>query len=145
MKRILILFFTVCFLFLNSCANSSDDSVENRIARVEQGLVSESGDPQWKRMSLVDRMKFYNVPGVSIAVINNYQIEWVKGYGVLDKDSNEPISPETIFQTGSIAKSVIAVAALNYSAQRFIDLDVVDVGTIWKVPKLSTHCEKRQP
>jgi hypothetical protein len=28
-------------------------------------------------------MEPYGVPGVGIAVINDYQIEWAKGYGVL--------------------------------------------------------------
>jgi len=136
MKRILILIFIVCFLILSSCANSSDDSVENRIARVEQGLLSEADNPPWKRMNIVDRMEFHNVPGVSVAVINNYQIEWAKGYGVLEKDSNEPISPETIFQTGSIAKSVVAVATLNYIDQGLIELDK-DVNAYlisWQLP-----------
>jgi CubicO group peptidase (beta-lactamase class C family) len=144
MKRILILILTVNFLFLNSCANSPEDTIEHRIARVEQGLLSESSDPKWKKTGLEDRMEFYNVPGVSVAVINDYQIEWVKGYGVLDKDSNEPVSPETIFQTGSIAKSVVAVAALHYSAQGFFDLDkdVNNYLTSWTVPVNSFMAEE---
>jgi CubicO group peptidase (beta-lactamase class C family) len=145
MKRILFLIITVNILLINSCVNSSDDSVENRIIRVEQGLLSESADPQRKTMSLDDRMEFYNVPGVSIAVINNYQIEWVKGYGVIDKESNEPISPETIFQTGSIAKSVVSIAALNYVNQGFFDLDndVNDYLTSWMVPVNSFMAEEK--
>ena len=124
MKRISILILTVSLLFLNSCTNSSGDPIESRIKSVEQGLLNTVGDPPWKRMNLVDRMEFYNVPGVSIAVINEYQIEWVKGYGVLDRDDNSPVSAETVFQTGSIAKPVIAVAALNYVAQGYIELDI---------------------
>ena len=136
MKRISILILTVSLLFLNSCTNSSGDPIESRIKSVEQGLLNTAGDPPWKRMNLVDRMEFYNVPGVSIAVINEYQIEWVKGYGVLDRDDNSPVSAETVFQTGSIAKPVVAVAALNYVAQGYIELDI-DVNnylTSWQVP-----------
>jgi CubicO group peptidase (beta-lactamase class C family) len=49
-------------------------------------------------MSLTERMKHYNVPGVSLAVINDYQVEWAKGYGVLETGSIEPVTPDTIFQ-----------------------------------------------
>ena len=145
MKRILILILSAGFLFLDSCASSPEEAIEHRIAGVEQGLLSKQGDPQSKKMGLADRMEYYNVPGVSLAVINDYQIEWVKGYGVLDKDSNEPVSPETIFQTGSIAKSVVSVAALNHSAQGFFDLDtdVNDYLTSWTVPVNSFMAEEK--
>ena len=35
-------------------------------------------------MKLADRMAYYGVPGVSIAIINNGKLEWAKGYGNLD-------------------------------------------------------------
>ena len=44
---------------------------------------SVKGEPT-AAMTLADRMKFYKVPGVSIAVINNGKIEWAKGYGALE-------------------------------------------------------------
>ena len=68
-------------LFLASCSQYFESSIERRVERVEQGLLNEQGDPPWKRMGLAERMAHYNVPGVSIAVINDYQIEWAKGYG----------------------------------------------------------------
>jgi CubicO group peptidase (beta-lactamase class C family) len=47
-------------------------------------------------------MAFYNVPGVSIAVIADGKIAWAKGYGVLRLASRRQINPGTIFQAGSI-------------------------------------------
>jgi CubicO group peptidase (beta-lactamase class C family) len=81
----------IAFVFiLTSCAQSPESSIERRIGRVEQGLISSYGDPPWKRMRLAERMEYYNVPGVSIAVINDNQVEWVKGYGVLEAGRSEP-------------------------------------------------------
>src|SRR5690349_2862772 len=55
-----------------------------RIERVERGLLPATpikGEPGW---TIQERMKHYRVPGVSIAVINDYKVEWAKSYGVKD-------------------------------------------------------------
>jgi CubicO group peptidase (beta-lactamase class C family) len=129
----------ILFMFvlsLANCSQSPESSLERSIRRVENGLLSEQDDPPWKRMSLADRMEHYNVPGVSIAVIDDYQVEWAKGYGVLQAGQGEPITPETLFQTGSIAKPVVAVAALNAVERGLIDLDddVNQSLVTWQVP-----------
>ena len=77
----------IAFLFiflLASCTRIQETTFERKIKRVEQGLLPDLSDPPWKRMNLVDRMAYYKVPGVSIAIINDFQIEWAKGYGVLE-------------------------------------------------------------
>src|SRR6185436_13576377 len=76
------------------------------------------------------------VPGVSIAVINNYKVEWARGYGVKDIESNEPVTAETLFQAGSISKSVAAMTALKKVEQGKIALDqnINDKLTSWKLP-----------
>jgi len=51
-------------------------------------------------------MKLYKVPGLSIAVIENYKIAWAKEYGVIETGSSTPVSPKTLFQAGSISKPV---------------------------------------
>ena len=56
--------------------------------------------------------------GVSIAVINNYQIEWAKGYGFADFESKRPVEITTLFQAGSISKPVAAVAAMKLVEER---------------------------
>ena len=43
------------------------------------------------RHTIAERMKALNVNGVSIAVINNYAIEWAKGYGYVDANSKRPV------------------------------------------------------
>jgi CubicO group peptidase (beta-lactamase class C family) len=88
-------------------------------------------------MKLVDRMKYYETPGVSIAVINNYKIEWARGYGLGEVGSNEAVTPGTFFQAGSISKPVTAMAALRLVEQGKLRLDE-DVNKklrSWKVPE----------
>jgi len=133
----LILLPLVIVLALPGHAQSSDSPIERRIQRVEQGLLSSYGDPPWKRMNLADRMVHYNVPGVSIALINDNQVEWTKGYGILEAGRSEPVTPGSLFQPASIAKLVVAVTALRYVEAGALDLDG-DVNqrlVSWQVPE----------
>jgi CubicO group peptidase (beta-lactamase class C family) len=114
--------------------------LQERIQRVENGLIAvtterefEWGDPK----TLAERMEHYGVPGVSIAVINDYQLEWAKGYGVLEAGRNEPVTPDSLFNAGSIAKPVSAAAALVLVERGLLDLDrdVNDKLVSWQVPE----------
>src|SRR5215467_12019506 len=73
-----------------------DDSAL-RINTVENGLtpsVSVSGGAVVER-TIQDRMRTFHVPGVSVAVIQSYRIDWAKGYGVMDLGSRLPVSAAT--------------------------------------------------
>jgi CubicO group peptidase (beta-lactamase class C family) len=72
---------------------------------------------------------------VSVAVIHDGTVEWAKGYGVTH-EGGKPITPETIFQAGSISKPVVALAALRLVEQGklALDTDVNEYLRSWKVP-----------
>jgi len=123
---------------INTSQNESFD-IGQRIERVENGLLlpivvkGQSSEP----MKLVDRMRFFSTPGVSVAVINNGRIEWARGYGVREAGNREPVTTETLFQAGSISKPVTAIAALRLAQQGRLSLDE-DVNqklVSWKVPE----------
>lgn len=109
----------------------------SRIERVENGLMPSvriQGGPVW---TLQERMEHYGVPGLAIAVFDDYEIEWVKAYGVIDSVSGIPVTEETLFQAASISKPVAAVATLHYVDEGVFDLDA-DVNTMlrsWKIPE----------
>ena len=130
----------IAFLFiflLASCTRVQETTLERKLERVEQGLLADLSDPPWKRMNLVDRMAYYKVPGVSIAVINDFQIEWAKGYGVLEAGKDQPVTTDTIFQPGSTAKPIVAMTALHYveAGDLELDSDVNNKLVSWKVPE----------
>ncbi len=89
------------------------------------------------RMRLTDRMKFYKTPGVSVAVINNGQVEWARGYGVLEAGGNDKVTPETMFQAASISKTLTAMAALRLVEKNklALDDDVNSKLVSWKLPE----------
>jgi len=112
-----------------------------RIQRIENGLIANpgivlKGQPP-NTAALLERMKQYRVPGVSIAVINNYEIEWEEGYGARETGGSSPVTPETLFQAASISKPVAAAAALYYVERGILGLDE-DVNSrlrSWKIPE----------
>jgi CubicO group peptidase (beta-lactamase class C family) len=85
--------------------------------------------------ALTTRMAELHVPGVSIAVVHNGAIEWARGYGV--KQLGGPaVTPETLFQAGSISKPIAALGALHLvqEGKLSLDSDVNATLTTWKIP-----------
>jgi len=110
-----------------------------RLQRVEETvfeLPGKAGEAPL-RMSLAELMKTFNVPALSVAVIENYKITAVKAYGVIAPGSTTPVTTKTLFQAGSISKPVAATGAMALVAQGKLSLDE-DVNkklTSWKVPE----------
>jgi CubicO group peptidase (beta-lactamase class C family) len=110
-------------------------AVNEQIAQVEAnlfgGLIIDG-----KQYSLAERMKHYNVAGLSVAVIDNYQIVWAKGYGYADKKEGRKVTTNTMFEPGSISKSLNAVAILQLAQHGKLDLyqDINQYLVNWKFP-----------
>ncbi len=109
-----------------------------RIRRIEQNaaVVPQAESKPPITLSLPDLMEKFKVPALSIAVIDNFQIVWAKGYGVVAPDSKSPVTTKTLFQAGSISKPVAATAALHMVEQGKLILDenVNDKLKTWRVP-----------
>jgi CubicO group peptidase (beta-lactamase class C family) len=119
--------------------------LEHRIKRVEQGLLPPiliKGSRGW---SLQERMKHYKIPGVSIAIIKDFKVEWARGYGVKDLETNEPVTTESLFQAGSISKPVAAMVALKKVEQGklTLDEDINNKLTSWKLPDNEFTAKKK--
>jgi CubicO group peptidase (beta-lactamase class C family) len=114
-------------------------SVDEKIKRIENGLLGrvKIKGRAYGTKSLADRMIFYKVPALSIAVIKDNKVEWGKAYGFSDLETRVRATPDTLFQAASISKAVAAAAALRYVEKGLLDLDE-DVNIrlkTWKVPE----------
>jgi CubicO group peptidase (beta-lactamase class C family) len=127
-------------LFITGCHSPKQPQytpeTEERIRQVENNLsgwVRTQYDSTW---NLAERMKHYNVSGVSIAVVHNFKLEWVKGYGSADVDEKRPVTEKTLFQAASISKSLNGVGVMKLVQDGKIDLDT-DINQYlisWKFP-----------
>ncbi|MBE7169008.1 MAG: serine hydrolase [Williamsia sp.] len=110
-------------------------AVNRQISRVENslsgGLVIDG-----KLYTLSERMKRTHVTGLSVAVIDNYQVVWAKGYGYADKKEGRKVTTHTLFEPGSISKSLNAVGILQLAQQGKLDLyqDINQYLVSWKFP-----------
>jgi CubicO group peptidase (beta-lactamase class C family) len=107
-------------------------SVGERITKVERGLaprIQIDGEAPL-RWAIPERQLFHKVPGVSVAVVNDGNIDWAKGYG-------DGITSSTRFQAASISKPVAAVTALRLvvRGQLKLDEDVNQKLKSWKIPE----------
>lgn len=77
------------------------------------------------------------VPGVSIAVIRDFAIDYLEVHGLRNATTQAPVSVETLFQAGSISKPLAAMAALRFVLEGRIALDD-DINLAlrsWRVPE----------
>ena len=85
----------------------------NRIKKVEKSLSEEIKVIGEKTETIHERMQHYKVRGLSIAVIKDYKVDWTKGYGWADSIENPRVSANTIFQVGSVRKTLNVVGVLQ--------------------------------
>jgi CubicO group peptidase (beta-lactamase class C family) len=68
-------------------------------------------------------MEKADIPGLSMAVIQNGEIFWSGAFGVRSRETNEALDKNTIFEAASLTKTITAVAALKLVERGELDLD----------------------
>lgn len=106
------------------------DIINNLLPRTS--LEGKFSPPQ----TLRDRFAYYHTPGASIAVINNFEVEWARGFGVGDSSFKNKVTTQTLFQAGSISKPVFALAVMRLAqeGQLNLDEDIHRYLSAWRVP-----------
>lgn len=130
---------TALFLLAHGAlaAQAPPGSPEQRIQRIQAHILNPViAEGETAGPTLAERMAALRVPGVSIAVIRNGQIEWARGFGVTTA-GGAAVTPETLFQAASISKPVSALGVLRLAEAGKVDLDADVNGYLkaWKVPE----------
>jgi CubicO group peptidase (beta-lactamase class C family) len=127
----------VPFVFAQTAAVAKGSETAQHVQQVEACLqppVLVKGEGTGCK-TLAERMQQLHVPGVSVAVIHNGVIEWARGYGNAT-EGGASVTPETLFQAGSISKPVAAMGTLSLVQKGKLSLDA-DINTelkSWKLP-----------
>jgi len=115
----------------------SASDLEERIQRVVSDLREETTIPGQCRSarSVHERMAHTRTPALSVAVIDNFEVAWARGFGTLAAGA-AAATADTPFQCGSISKPVFACAVMKLAETGTIDLDadVNDYLTSWRLP-----------
>ncbi len=94
-----------------------------------------------------DYLKRKQVPGCAVMVRHNGKVALLRGYGIANIEHGVHVTPQTVFQSGSIGKQFTAMAVLILIEEKKLDLDdpiskYLDVPENWsaiRVRHLLTH------
>jgi CubicO group peptidase (beta-lactamase class C family) len=78
-------------------------------------------------------MKRLSVPGVAVGIWYKGR-EYSAGFGVTSVENPLPVTPDTLFQVGSISKTFTATMLMQLAEQGRVDLDA-PVKKIYQRPK----------
>src|SRR6476469_9575609 len=72
-------------------------------------------------------MKDWNIPGLSIAIVKDGKVVVMKGYGVRDVKTNEPVDENTLFMIASNSKlfTATSLAQLEYNKKLSLDDKII--------------------
>jgi len=81
-------------------------------------------------------MALYDVPGATVAVINDFEIDYVELHGVMSRATGEEVTERTLFQAASISKGVSSTAVLTLMQDGIVSIDapIGDYLVSWQLP-----------
>lgn len=81
-------------------------------------------DPNFKKIArkIVSEMKRLQVPGVAIGIWHKGK-EYAEGFGITSVEHPLPVTPDTLFQTGSISKTFTGTLIMQLVEQGKVELD----------------------
>ncbi|MEP2668172.1 MAG: serine hydrolase domain-containing protein [Cyclobacteriaceae bacterium] len=114
MKRILVLITItitafVGFVFYTTPEKSSKETATNKAPQappLPAEYVELLGDYE---DYINESLKLTGVPGAAIAIVHDSTIIYLKGFGVRNTDTQEPVDTHTVFRLASVSKSVSSV------------------------------------
>jgi len=119
--------FLLLFLFVIQIQayGQQNEIISNPLSQEKPLRIIELGDSVVADLKtyIPERMKEANVPGIAIALIRDHQVVWKDGFGMANRFSGRPLSPESVFEVASISKTITAYIALHLVEQGTLSLD----------------------
>ncbi|WP_144510070.1 serine hydrolase [Bacillus sp. FJAT-22090] len=78
---------------------------------------------QLQNINIDERIKHYNVIGLSIALVDNGQISMEQSFGLLETGTNRSITGTSLFNACSISKFLTSILVLKLTELELLDLD----------------------
>lgn len=105
-----------------------------RVERIESSMVPHFRMTGEEFGPLSERMRFFNVSGVAIAVIQDFEVAWAKGYG--QAAEGRPMTADTLVQAGEVSTAVTSVGALKLveAGKLHLDQPIHNFLADWKPP-----------
>jgi len=75
------------------------------------------------RVEIAHALRRWPSAGLAVAVVRDGSLEWFHGHGVADVAAGTPVTEDTVFRLGSIAKTFTAIAVMQLWERGLVDLD----------------------
>ena len=113
---------TLCLilaLLLSACQPIQPEmpSVQAPTAKLDEATITAIEALVTKTMTEV------GIPGLALGIVMDGKIAYTQGFGVERIGSDKPVTPHTIFGTGSIGKTAVATAIMQLVEAGKVDLD----------------------
>jgi len=106
----------ILLVFLNSIGHSQNSSEVIRHDSVNATVTD-------LQKFIPEYMQVQNIPGVSIALVNDNNVVWADGFGFVNSVTRKHVSTNTLFEAASISKVVTAYIALRLVDEGKLSLD----------------------
>lgn len=115
--------FGIIFLFIGFSISQNYDG----LSEYTSNILEDSYDSEYNEIIfdiyIEMLMNFAHKPSLSVCIINDDNVVWSKGYGLYDIERNKLATPETLYLTASVSKTVTATALMQLYDKGFFDLD----------------------
>jgi len=111
--RFALVMLSILILFAGCSSSSQNDTAPTDYSQVIEAV----------RAYINEGMTANMVTGASIALVDNGQIVWTEGFGFADKENAIAARPDTIFEIGSISKTLATMAVMRLVDEGKLDID----------------------
>ncbi|MGH9840130.1 MAG: serine hydrolase domain-containing protein, partial [Blastocatellia bacterium] len=95
-----------------------------QVALVFSSLAYAQGVDQAALDSIMNEaMKFWQTPGASVVVVRGDEVVYLKGFGLRDVTTKQPVTPDTVFAIGSTTKAFTTAAMAILADQGLMNWD----------------------
>ncbi|MBC7910160.1 MAG: beta-lactamase family protein, partial [Pyrinomonadaceae bacterium] len=127
-KRFLNFILALALIFATVAAPFSAAAQTAQTAAKTQAAAPQSASSLDAKLAAIEttldtKRKEYGIPGMSLAIIKDDQIIFMKGIGVKNLEKNAPVTPDTLFAIGSSSKAFTALTVLMAADDGRLSLD----------------------
>ena len=113
---------SMCLLFvlllITGCGEKKENDIDKKRELAINNLVQEDSITK----TVEEVMELHGLKGLSVAVVEDYEIIWLDTWGVKEANTFDSLDTETAFSTASISKGVTATLLALLEDKGLIDL-----------------------
>jgi CubicO group peptidase (beta-lactamase class C family) len=109
-KSVIMMTFLVIFAGCSSSSNTPDETDYSSVISETRAYVNEN-------------LAANGIMGASAALVDGNRLVWAEGFGYADKNADVKAAPDTIFEIGSVSKTLTTMALMQLVDEGKLDID----------------------